>query len=225
MTQDSGFERERELERLLAKANLHRLRGQLLEAEDTCRQALALNPEDVLMREMLGDALYDAGKLDAALAEYRFAQNLAPGRESVEKKFARVTLDIADRERQKSLAADMLLNPNKYAPRERSPALAFMASFIPGLGQFYNGEFVKAAIIFGAFLLFMLSYAVLQHGYPPGIMDLYSFLNVTSPAVRVTFFAFILAYIYGIIDAPVAAGRTVRKREPKAQPKDIEPSA
>lgn len=221
MTEDPGFDRERELERLLAKANLHRLRGQFLEAEDTCRQALALNPKDVVIREMLGDVLYDTGKLDSALAEYRTAQELAPGRESIEKKFARVTLEIADRERQKALAADMMLNPQKYAPKERSPGLAFIVSFVPGLGQFYNGEFVKAGVIFGTFVLFMLSYAVLQKGYPAGISNFQMFLYLTSPAVQVTAVVFFLAYIYGIIDAPVAAGRTIRKPESK----DPEPSA
>lgn len=211
MTEVPGFDRERELERLLAKANLHRLRGQLLEAEDTCRKALALNPKDVVIREMLGDALHDSGKLDAALAEYKTALEYAPGKDSLEKKFAKVTLEIAEREREKAIAQDMLLNPHKYAPRERSPVVAFISAFVPGLGQFYNGEMLKAAIVFGSFLLFVLSYALLQKGYPPGITDLQSFLYATNGVVQVTGVIFAIVYIYSVIDAPVAAGKTVRK--------------
>lgn len=211
-SENPGFDRERELARLLAKANLHRLRGELLEAEDTCRQALQINPQDVLMREMLGDALSDAGKLKAALAEYRTALDYAPGKESLERKFAKVTLGIADQEREKSIAQDMLLNPHKYAPKERSPVVAFISSVVPGLGQFYNGEIVKAAVIFGTFLLFVLSYAFLQSEYPPGmIRDLPSFLYLTNPVVKMTGWVFIIAYLYGLIDAPVTAGKTIRK--------------
>jgi len=219
-SENPGFDRERELARLLAKANLHRLRGQPLEAEDTCRQALQLNPEDVLIREMLGDALSDAGKLKAALAEYRTALDHAPGKESLEKKFAKVTLGIADQEREKTMAQDMMLNPHKYAPRERSPVVAFISSVVPGLGQLYNGEIVKAAVIFGTFLLFILSYAFLQRGYPAGsITDLSSFLYFTSPVVQMTGLVFIIAYLYGLVDAPITAGKTVRKPAADEKPR------
>lgn len=208
---DPGYERERELERLLAQANLHRLRGQLLEAEDTCRKAIELNPGDVIIREMLGDVLNDAGKLRAALAEYRTALDYAPGKDSLEKKFAKATLELADREREKVMAQDMMLNPQKYAPRERNQAIAFFSAFVPGLGQLYNGEIVKAAVIFGTFLLFVLSYALLQQPYPEGIDNLQAFLYVTNPLVQMTAVIFIIAYIYGLIDAPITAGKTVRK--------------
>jgi tetratricopeptide (TPR) repeat protein len=208
---DPGYERERELERLLAQANLHRLRGQLLEAEDTCRKALELNTSDVIIREMLGDVLIDAGKLQAALAEYRTALGYAPGKDSLEKKFAKATLGIADNARQKAMAQDMMFNPHKYAPRERNQAIAFFSGFIPGLGQLYNGDIIKSAVIFGSFLLFMLSYALLQQPYPEGIDNLQMFLYLTNPLVQIMGVRFGLAYIYGLVDAPITAGKTVKK--------------
>lgn len=214
MDKDQSLDRERELERLLGQANLHRLRDQVLEAENTCRKALEIAREDVVFREMLADILHESGKLDAALAEYRTGLQYAPGRDSLEKKFAKVTLEIADREREKELARDMLLNPQKYAPKERSPSIAFFSALIPGLGQFYNGEIVKSAVIFGGFLLFVTTYALFQR-YPPGISNLHNLLYYTNPLVLITGLIFLVAYIYGVIDALVVAGKTIRKPEPK----------
>lgn len=218
-TGDQSIELERELERLLAKANLHRLRGQTIEAEDTCRQALKINPKDIVVREMLADVLRDAGKLDAALAEYKAALDYAPGKESLEKKFARTTLDIAEREREKAIALDMLENPHKYARRERSQGVALLCSGVPGLGQFYNGDYVKAGVVFGSFLLFVITYALLQRSYGAGVTDISSFLYFTNPVVQLTAVIFGLAYIYGVIDAVVTAGKTTKKPAPgQAEP-------
>ncbi len=223
-TENPGIDRERELELLLAKANLHRLRGQPLEAQDTCRRALELNPKDVLIREMLGDSLYDAGKLQAALAEYRTALDYAPGKDSLEKKFARTTLDIAEAERAKVMAQDMLQNPGKYqVTRERSQVVAFVSALVPGLGQLYNGELTKAALIFGTFVIFLLSWAFLQPPYPRNVNTLQMFVYVTSPAVLVTGVVFFLAYIYGLADALVTAGKTTKKPAPAPEPPKLEP--
>lgn len=223
-TENPGVDRERELELLLAKANLHRLRGQFPEAQDTCRQALELNPKDVVIREILADSFYDAGKFQAALAEYKIALEYAPGKDSLEKKFARTTLDIAEAERTKVMAQDMLQNPGKYGvTRERSPLIAFISALVPGLGQLYNGEMTKAALIFGTFVLFLLSWAFLQPPYPRNVDTIQMFVYVTSPAVLVTGLVFFLAYIYGLADAFVTAGKTTKKPAPALEPPKLEP--
>lgn len=219
VSEDPGYDRERELERLLATANLHRLRGQLLEAEETCRKALEVDPKDVSIREMLGDVLYDAGKLDAASNEYRAALELAPGKASLETKFAKVTLEIAEREREKALAKDVLLNPQKYTVPERNPLIAFVwSAIVPGLGQFYNGEIIKAGVIFGSLLLFILAYAFLQPAYPPGIKNFQTFVLCTNPTVLVLALVFVLAYIYGMIDAPIVADKSGKSDKAHTEP-------
>lgn len=204
-----NHEQEREVEHLLVTANLQRMRGQLADAEDTCRKVLNIAPKDMKTRELLGDILVECGKLDTALVEYRSALESAPGVPSLEKKFAKVTLDIAERERQKSVARDMLENPRKYTTRARKPGMALLLAMVPGLGQFYNHEFVKGGIIFGAFLLFMLAWAVSIAITPMrSVHSLQEFLySIPSLVMLLGFLAF-AAYVYGLIDAPLTAGKS-----------------
>ena len=212
-----SYEQEREIERLLALANLQRMRGQWTDAEDTCRKALSIAPEDVGIRERLGDILYECGKLDMALNEYRIALEIAPGKPSLETKFAKVTLEIAERERERAIAQDMIQNPRKYTVRTRNPALAFVwSAIVPGLGQLYNGELVKAGILFGVLLLFLIAAAFQR--YPQNIDSIQEFLYFTSPVVLVLGFLAVIAYIYGLVDAPLSAGKSS-----KAARKHVEP--
>ena len=202
-----SYEQAREVERLLKAANLHRVRGRLADAEDDCRQALSISPKDISIREMLGDVLCESGKLDAALSEYRAAMELAPENPSLETKFAKVTLEIAERERQKAIALDMIENPHKYAVRRRSPARAVLYAIVPGLGQFYNGDLVKALVIWGVLVFFFISWAI-PHHYPTGISTIGQFLYFTNPLVLVLGVLFVTAYIYGLIDAAVVAEKS-----------------
>jgi len=220
-TERLTFEQEQEIERLMALAHLQRMRGQIRDAEDTCRTALEISQRDVKIHEMLGDILYDEGKLDRALAEYRDALVISPGCEQLEKKFAKVTLDIGEAERVKQLAEDMIRNPRKYGTRRRSPALAVISSaVVPGLGQLYNGQLFKAVVMFGAVLLFMVAYALFQH-YPRGIQTTAEFLYYTDPIVMVLGILAIMAYIYGLIDAPITADKMTKAVGERQQPKTL----
>jgi hypothetical protein len=201
-------EQEREVDRLLATANLQRMRDQWTNAEDSCRTALSISPGDVTVREMLGDILHEMGKLDMALAEFRTALEHAPGKPSLETKYAKVTLEIAEREREKAIAQDMIANPQRYTKRERSPVMAMVWAIVPGMGQFYNGEMVKACVIWGTLLLFVLCYAFLQQPYPPNVDSLQLFLIATNPFVLAFGVLFFIAYVYGLIDAPIMAEKS-----------------
>ena len=213
-------EQEREVERLLRAANLHRMRGRLADAENAFREALSISPKDVSIRETLGDMLRECGKPDAALSEYRAAMEIAPENPSIETKFARVALEIAERERRKAIAQDMLENPHKYAKRRRSPMKAFLFALAPGLGQFYNGDLVKALVIWGVLVLFFASWAI-PHHYPKGISTVGQFLYFTNPLVLVLGGLFVIAYLYGLIDAVIAAEKS--SKAPKAVKKGFEP--
>jgi tetratricopeptide (TPR) repeat protein len=199
-----SFDLDREIDKLIASANLHRMRGQLLEAEEDCRKALSMSPNDVVVRELLGDILYEAGKLDSARNEYKIAMELSPGKASVETKYAKVILEIAEREREKAIARDMIENPQKYLRQKRNPSLAAISAIIPGLGQFYNGDLIKALIIWGVMLLFFASWA-LPHHYPEGIRTVQDFIYYTNPIVLVLGILFVMVYFYGLIDAAVTA--------------------
>jgi tetratricopeptide (TPR) repeat protein len=206
MTTDRpDFEQERELGKLTAAANLQRMRGQWPEAADTCRKALAVTPNDVAMREMLGDILHELGKLDDALTEYKQAMGASPGRVSLETKYAKLTLEIAERERARAVAEDMIANPKKYAVREKSPIWALCSAvMVPGLGQLYNGEVTKAIIVFMPLVLFLAAFALFPtHPRDPGTLS--GVLSGVDPIVQWLGTLSGIAYVYGLIDATVRA--------------------
>src|SRR5688500_9517480 len=64
-------ERREAGERLLREANVLRIRKQYAEAEERCRAAVELLPDDVSALEMLGDLLYDKGSLEEARDHYQ----------------------------------------------------------------------------------------------------------------------------------------------------------
>lgn len=170
--------------------------------------ALAIVPNDVALHEMLADILRDCGKLDAALEEFKTAMKLAPANASLETKYATTTLEIAERERERAIAEDMIANPQKYTKRERSPIMAMvLASVVPGLGQFYNGEMNKGVVILSSFLVFLISFAALR-SYPRGITTIAEFLSLTNPFVLILGVLAFIAYVYGLIDAPVRAEKS-----------------
>lgn len=200
--------KDMEVDRLIALANLQRLRQQFIEAEDTCRRALEIAPNDVIIKEMLGDLLYERGKLEDALAEYKSAMQLAPGKESIETKYAKLVIEIAERDRQKAIVEDMINNPQKYTFRKKNPGIAFLFSIIlPGLGQFYNGQQVKAGVLFGIFLLFLASWAAFP-GHYSGVTNISDFFALTNPLVLILGFLSVLSYLYGIFDAVLVASKS-----------------
>ncbi len=209
MTTDKpSFEQERELGKLTAAANLQRMRGQWTEAEDLCRKALEIAPRDIAMREMLGDVLRELGKLDQALNEYKTAMQIAPGRASLENKHATLILEIGERERTRAIAQDMLENPKKYTKRKRSPVMALVCALVfPGLGQFFNGDITKGVVIASVFVLFLIAFGMLQ-SYHPGMSTLNDLANTTNPVVLILGILSGVAYLYGLIDAPLAAEKS-----------------
>ena len=214
-------EQERNVERLLATANLFKMRGQLIDAEDKCREILAITPNNIVAREILCEVLYECGKIDQALAEIRAAKEIAPDNPMVEKKFAKLTLAVAERDREKAIAQDMIENPHEYAHHKSNPGKALLiAAFIPGLGQFYNGDFTKAYVIWGMLLIHILSWVIFQDTYPKwAVTSIAGFIQFTNPLVLITGLIFSLAYLYGMIDAAVTATKIAEtKVEKKPDP-------
>lgn len=214
-TEKPNYEQERELGKLLAAANLQRMRGQWTDAEDTCRRALSLAPNDAALHEVLGDILREIGKLDAAMAEYKIAMGLAPVKPALETKYAKLTLEIGEKEHERILAEDMIANPKKYTTREKKPIMALVyAIMLPGLGQFYNGEIVKASIILGSLLLFLASFALFPtHPRDPNSMA--GLLNGIDPIVQWLGSVAAIAYLYGLVDAPVRAEKSSKAARAK----------
>jgi tetratricopeptide (TPR) repeat protein len=91
------------VEQLLRDAHIQRVRGQGAAAEALCKQALQLDPDDVMGLEMLGDFLAERGDLDDSLANYRRAFEIQqkPG---LEEKIARLVVIQAEQEHEQIVA-------------------------------------------------------------------------------------------------------------------------
>jgi TM2 domain-containing membrane protein YozV len=193
---------------LLRQVNVQRMRGQWLDAEVTCRKALTVAPTDLGTHVMFVDILIELGKTDEALAEIKAALLLAPGNPNLETKYAKLVLQKGEAAYQMAMARDMLENPHKYrTASRRKPGLAlFLSLMMPGLGQLYNQEFVKAGILFGTLILLIVSYGLFQAPYPTTV-TITDFLKYTNGFVQAIGIMTLGAYIYGIADAVVSANK------------------
>ncbi|MCC6446370.1 MAG: tetratricopeptide repeat protein [Armatimonadetes bacterium] len=135
------------IHKLLASAKLFRIRGQFDAAEEKCKEALALAPQNTEALEMMGDIAYDRGSLEEALHLYKTAVEIR-STPSLETKYAKVALEIGEQARQREMAETLLNQPEQAVQRKRSQAVAFILStLVPGMGQLYNGDMVKGLII------------------------------------------------------------------------------
>jgi len=145
-----------EVKQLLTQANLARVRGNWAQAESLLQQVLGVTPGNPEALELLGDACYQQGKGSQAINYYRQAHQRNPGKLSLEDKIGRASLLIA---RQEAMLAAPELFLEEGARRQRKPALAALFSFVlPGLGQLYNGERLKGALLVIAWLVVVLNY-------------------------------------------------------------------
>ena len=197
---------------LLTLANLARVRGNWVEAERNCQQAVQLAPDNAEAWELLGDACYAQRKGAQAINYFRRAHQLNPGRGLLEEKIGKASLLIARQE--------MLINaPELYLAgrlRTRSPSFAGAFSCLcPGLGQLYNGQWQKGFILItcylGAVLLLVrvslqaLSALVAAGQRFPDMMRLLGGLLSGWPL----FFGLVAVVIWGysIVDAAYAASK------------------
>lgn len=224
MTGETGREH---VERLLTKANALRARGDNLKAESTCREALALAPEDPGVLELLGDLLLAAGKPTEAQELFRKAFARRPERGVLEEKIALAALksDASLRAAQKRLQQGE--NPQLDDRKPRNPVLAFfLSSLLPGMGQMYNGDYWKGGVLFLAalFTFGVLFYSVTGLLAAAAHVRHESTLTALSDAMQnwstvhllwvlVNCLAFMGVWGYSLIEAPVHASRYNTQRE------------
>lgn len=220
--------RDRERDRLLTLANVHRMRGQTRLAQETLQQALALSGDtpptrtDAPVYELLGDLLAADGKDSEARDAFDTAHKLDPGRASAERKLAQMVLRIADADREKALAeailrgeAPAVVDPLAPAAVKRSPVLAFLlSSVLPGVGQMYNGQIVKGIICAAVFLpaLLALIYAPGASGFFEQVLPVLGggtprAGGQVSPGLLLLMFLAAVIWMYAVIDAPMVASK------------------
>jgi tetratricopeptide (TPR) repeat protein len=215
MSQDD-IARKTEIDRLMSRANVHRMRGELIEAEDCSRQALELDERRLDAREFVADMLYARGQLDRAAEEYKGLIERRPPDLTLEAKYAKVILEIGEREHEKIIAQEMLANPEQFKTPEKHPLWAFVLSIlVPGVGQMYNGEKAKGGIILGIYVLLLTAIAFSSLAVK-NLFDNFKAMLVPPknqpPPIDVVAALFVallvFLYIYAIIDAPISASKT-----------------
>jgi hypothetical protein len=215
--------RERERDRLLSLATVQRMRAQILDARASLQKAIILSegmpgPQVAPIHEMLGDMLAAEERWEQAAASYEQAQALDPARASAERKFGEMTLRIADEKAMAKLggmvrsgSGDAITSGSQG---KRNPGFAMILSLIvPGFGQFYNGQFIKACVCLGVFVIAMFLITLtpdikairclLIPGTTTGCRGL-----TIAPLTWFCILAAAGAWLFSLIDAPIAASKT-----------------
>lgn len=189
---------------LLREAHLLRMRSRYADAEEKVREAVAHAPEDPAALEMLGDLLAEKGTIAEAAEAYHRAMEQTPGRLALEEKHARLVLMLAEQQHERAAMQMLLENPRSGASdRRRNPVHAFaLSAFVPGFGQFYNGEYVKGWIfLVGSFVSLLIGGEALLR-----LLFAFSGSRVNPSGMEAVFgFLYVLLWIAAIVDAPVRA--------------------
>jgi tetratricopeptide (TPR) repeat protein len=206
------------VERILLEARLLQRRGQSEEALAHCQEALDLDPESWEAHELAGDVLLEQGRAADALERYRAAHAIVPEQASVEEKMARATLAQAERDWLREGAEPAGEGETLGPPR--NPGIAALLSLVlPGLGQGYNRQPLKAVIILGVVVLLWIIIAFQMVASLGGLEEAgagaarVDVLEALFAARNMVWLALILlVWFYSIVDAALIAGRPAGER-------------
>lgn len=143
------------LERLLT--TLRCQQGALAEAEQVLKTAKEVSPEHPAVLEVEGDIAAAKGMHTLAERLYRQAFQADRGNARLEEKFANALLKTHQHE------YDALPDDSTWSDRvQREPVVsAILSVLLPGLGQFFNGDYLKGAILVLAWaILLIIAYYV-----------------------------------------------------------------
>jgi tetratricopeptide (TPR) repeat protein len=218
MTDDIA--RKAEIDRLISFGNVYRMRGEYVAAEDSYRQAFALDETRDDLRELIADMLYARAKLDDAAGEYKALVEKNAGNVTAETKYARTVLEIGEREYSKQMMKATLENPGAFTVRPKKPAISMaLSACAPGFGQIYNGEVTKGGIILAVFFLSVLFLSALRTDFG-NLLKLLGTLTApqsTLPPISPLAILFasisVFVWIYSVIDAPISADKMRAKKD------------
>lgn len=212
---------EEQTERLLTTANIQFRRGQTAEAEKSLAQLLEARPRDAAAHELMADIRLARGDFEGGQKELRAALEAEPGRATAEAKLARAALRRTEQERIKSLGvayagSDAAFVRLDGGSRRGGQWAAMASAFLPGLGQFLNGEAAKGAVVLVLYGLGLLFLAIV-----PGAADAVDqlFLSLVgagsqrraAPAGGFSWFLIAVLtaiWLYAVIDAVLVSRRS-----------------
>lgn len=218
---------QRKLRALLGQATLLRARARREEALRLVEEALGMAPESAEALELAGDILVEMERGGAAMERYRRAFELNPERGVLEEKIGRAAIVQMASERSAELSQALLEGKARPPSVPRKPAYAGIFSLlVPGLGQIYNGQVLKGAIMVACYLalaaLASVAVRVEMAARPPSAMGVLYGRELDPMAVLSGLFSgasalwiilLIGLYIYSVADAAIQAGRSMTSDE------------
>jgi tetratricopeptide (TPR) repeat protein len=211
---------EEQTERLLTMANIQFRRGQTAEAEKSLAQVLEAKPGDAAAHELMADIKLARGDFAGGLSALKAALKIEPGRATAEAKLARAALRRTEKERLQTLGVAYAGSDAAYVrldggSRRGGRWAALASSFLPGLGQFLNGEAAKGVIVLLLYGLGLLLLAIV-----PGAGESMGQLFLSAagagrrrPAAGSGFSWFLIIlltaiWLYAVIDAALVSRRS-----------------
>ena len=223
--------RERERDRLLTLANVQRMRGQVSDARQTLQNAVALSegsaPQMVApTHELLGDMLAAEGRIEEASEAYKEATEADPKRVSAEKKFAQMTLALAEAKGTLNISEAMLRGDSltdlmasgamgRQQGKKNAGVAMMLSMLMPGFGQMYNGQIVKGVVVMGSFLILLL--LITLSPARNELLNQFTSIMALKPSalsrtpmpgwLPIVGIMVVAIWLYGIVDAPFMAGK------------------
>jgi hypothetical protein len=217
-----------ELQRLLTRANVERMRALLVPAKKTLEEALplaiAIGPLAIAqVQEQRGDLLAMEERWREAQGCYAEARKADPARAVIEKKYAEMAVRLAD-EAAMARLGDVMLRGDSLGeiltePRQgkRNAFAAMLASaLVPGLGQILAGQLIKGGIVMGVWLL-CLAWIGLGPDRESFTATLTGMINpaaargLPKQVGSLTWLAavgIVVTWLYSVFEAPLSAGKT-----------------
>ncbi len=216
-------------DKLLSSANVARMRGDFESMEKACQEIIALTGEDADIIELLADSLFGQERYAEAKEAYKKATELAPGKESLENKYAKAVLKASEQQLQiESTLRKIEIKPE--VPNHKLVAGAGCLSMLfPGLGQLISGQYIKGGIILACFLISLIALSLLRDT-ETFVKSLGMAFGLTTrqygeapPELRIgiwfVLFSGIAAfcYVYSVIDAFVEGAKELAAKKTSAK--------
>jgi hypothetical protein len=203
-------EAKEEVENLLRKAHLAKMRGQSRDHLDLLAQAEKLAPDFPAVLEALGDGLAEKSRWKDAQAVYGRAMALDKANVGLERKYAQAVLKA-------SIPVEAMLMGSRTGSMAEDTANAKIAAvwslFFPGVGQMVLGETWKGIGFLGTWLGAWIIALLI----PNGLKGIISMAGTKSGGdqpnmiVLLPLFVAIVAWLLAVADANFRAKRVVKK--------------
>ncbi len=224
MTEEPTFaEIQTRIRELLGRATILRTRGERQKAIELVQQAIQLNEDGWEAHELVGDLHLELGKGTWALESYRRARQLNPSRGVLEEKIGKAAIAQAARQQTARMSEALLEGMARTPSTPRRPVMAALFSLVvPGLGQLYNGQVLKAfimallfVVLFGLTTMVILGQIRAAPTSPQGVLytpsiNVVAVLSGVFSGINAVWVLLLMGlYIYAVADAGLTAGRSM----------------